>query len=235
MSARALRTLLIFAREPNPLSAKTRLAPMFDGAQRVALYTAFLRDVADASRDADCDRRVVLWSPEEEPALLNDIFEGHELASQRGPDLGSRISHAFGDAFVAPGASSVVLIGSDAPLLGGEAVREAWDMLDERDIVLTPSHDGGYCLIGARAEVSDVLPALFLDMRWSESDVFAQTIHRIETLIGCRPTTTCGILPMCYDIDTPQDVLRFEAHLHALDLAGQPLPQHTLAALRSLR
>ena len=124
MSARALRTLLIFAREPNPLSAKTRLAPMFDGAQRVALYTAFLRDVADASRDADCDRRVVLWSPEEEPALLNDIFEGHELASQRGPDLGSRISHAFGDAFVAPGASSVVLIGSDAPLLGGEGPKQ---------------------------------------------------------------------------------------------------------------
>jgi hypothetical protein len=235
MSARASRTLLIFAREPSPDTAKTRLAPMFDGPQRVALYRAMLHDVADASRETDCERRVLRWSPEQTPTLLGGIFAGHDLAPQRGPDLGSRMASAFEDAFAADAGTNVVLIGSDAPLLGSGAINEAWDLLEARDIVLTPSHDGGYCLVGARGGVRDVVPWLFRGMRWSETDVFAQTIHRIETLVARRPATTCGILPMCYDIDTPQDVLRLEAHLHALDLAGQPTPAHTLAALRSLR
>lgn len=235
MSARASRTLLVFAKEPNPDSAKTRLAPTFDAAGRVEFYTAMLRDVADASRDADCDRRVLLWAPGPEPRRLREVFEGHELTPQSGADLGSRMSNAFADAFEADARANVVLIGSDAPLLDGPAIREAWEHLEKREVVLTPSHDGGYCLVGARADVRAELPTLFADMRWSESDVFAQTIHRVERLMARRPETTCGILPMCYDVDTPSDVLRLEAHLHALDLARQPLPRHTLAALRRLR
>jgi len=235
MSARASRTLLIFAKEPNPDSAKTRLAPAFDGARRVELYAAMLRDTAQASRDADCDRRVLLWAPEATPRLLVEVFADHELSPQRGADLGSRMANAFTDAFEADADGSVVLIGSDAPLLGGPAIREAWEMLEERDIVLTPSHDGGYCLIGARGAAKDELLTLFANMRWSEPDVFGQTIHRVENAMEHRRDMTVGILPMCYDVDTSQDVLRLEAHLHALDLAGQPVPRHTLATLRSLR
>ena len=78
MSARASRTLLIFAKEPNPDSAKARLAPAFDGARRVELYAAMLRDTAQASRDADCDRRVLLWAPEATPRLLVALLETYQ-------------------------------------------------------------------------------------------------------------------------------------------------------------
>ena len=119
--------------------------------------------------------------------------------------------------------------------MDGRCIDAAWDKLDSRDIVLAPSYDGGYCLIGARASVGRDMSLLFDTMRWSESDVLSQTLDRTRALVLQRPELTCGILPMCYDIDTPDDVRRLEAHLRALDLAKQPLPRHTLDALRSLQ
>ena len=235
MLGRSPRTLIIFAREPSADTAKTRLSPMFDGPARVKFYLAMLRDVAASSRAAACDRRVLAWAPGARPALLEDIFSDHELTPQRGEDLGSRMAAAFAEAFATDAAARGVRIGSDAPLLDGPRIDAAWDLLERRDIALTPSHDGGYCLVGARASVGDDVATLFDAVRWSEPDVLAQTVDRAQALAERRPEVTCGILPMCYDIDTPDDVRRLEAHLRALEVAEQPLPRHTLGALRRLR
>jgi uncharacterized protein len=234
MPGEAPRTLIIFAREPNEHTSKTRLAPLFDGPARVQFYTAMLRDIAEASRSAQCDRRILMWAPEPDPKLLADVFDDHALTPQRGEGLGARMGAAFADAFASEPSAHVVLIGSDAPLLDAPALDSAYELLEQRDIVLAPSCDGGYCLVGARAGVGSDVAALFDGMRWSAPDVFAETIERVERLAARRPGVTCGILPMCHDIDTPDDVLRLERRLESLDLAGQPLPRHTLDALRRL-
>ena len=181
-----------------------------------------------------------MWAPDAAPKLLAEVFHGHELAPQRGSDLGGRMAAAFADAFAADAfaadaAGRVVLVGSDAPLMDGPAIDVAWDMLERRDIAIAPSYDGGYGLVGARGGLGADMNALFHGMRWSEADVFAQTMTRVGSLLARRPGLTCGILPMCYDIDAPADVLRIEGHLRALDLAGQPLPRHTHEALGRLR
>jgi hypothetical protein len=64
--------------------------------------------------------------------------------------------------------------------------------------VLGPSTDGGYYLIGLNRS----LPEIFIHMRWSHDQVFAQTVLRLRALHV--PTLA---LPQWFDIDRPADLL----------------------------
>jgi glycosyltransferase A (GT-A) superfamily protein (DUF2064 family) len=94
----------------------------------------------------------------------------------------------------------VLLTGSDLPTLPAEVFHQALALLHtpEIDVVLGPSEDGGYYLIGLRT----LYPAVFDDMIWSTPQVFADTVRRAERL-GLR----VALLPRWYDIDTPADLI----------------------------
>jgi glycosyltransferase A (GT-A) superfamily protein (DUF2064 family) len=104
---------------------------------------------------------------------------------------------AFGRHF-REGASRVVLIGSDCPGVDRLTVQHAFEALAENDVVLGPSEDGGFYLIGLAAPA----PGLFRRVAWSTGAVLTQTIRNAERL-GLR----VGLLPALRDIDTAEDAL----------------------------
>ncbi|HLF47828.1 MAG TPA: TIGR04282 family arsenosugar biosynthesis glycosyltransferase [Methylomirabilota bacterium] len=119
--------------------------------------------------------------------------------------------------FLGNGHAGAVAIDSDTPTLPTEHLAEAVARLrrGDADLVLGPSEDGGYYLIGLRAPH----PELFDGIRWSTPEVMPETLRRAEEK-GLR----VALLPTWYDVDTPTDLARLRAAL----AASQTLtPRHT--------
>jgi glycosyltransferase A (GT-A) superfamily protein (DUF2064 family) len=138
------------------------------------------------------------------------------LIAQEGRDLGERQRHLL-ERILELGHDAAVVIGTDSPTLPRECLDEAIDlvMTPGVDLVLGPSEDGGYYLIGLRAPC----PALFEDTPWGTAGVFARTFERARRL-GLR----VACLATWFDVDTGSDLERLRAELTA---APGPLPRHT--------
>jgi rSAM/selenodomain-associated transferase 1 len=163
--------------------------------------------------------RLMVFTPPEARAEMAAWFPGEALLAQDGPDLGARMSSAFGDAF-RRGADRVAVIGTDVPALTRDDVLEALASLEDHDLVLGPSRDGGYYLIG----LARPRPALFQGIAWSTSTVFAATMERAAGL-----GLTVRILEERRDIDTLDDVRAEWTRIRPL-LAG-PLADAIAGAL----
>jgi uncharacterized protein len=114
--------------------------------------------------------------PEAYATILPDEFF---LIQQRGSDFGERLTCAAEDLF-AVGFAAVCLINSDSPTVPAENFAEAAiELADPRDrVVLGPSNDGGYYLIGMK----HMHRRLFEDIDWSTERVAQQTRERAAEL-----------------------------------------------------
>jgi len=165
--------LIIFGRYPVPGRTKTRLIPLLGAARAADLQRDF------TERTLRTDRSVA----SRRPVDLEACFEGGSQAKLRrwlGPDLifskqnsgdlGERMKAAFLGAF-RRGAQQVILHGTDIPDLTIHHINEAFDALKSHDLVLGPSTDGGYWLIGLKKPAD-----LFHGMEWGTSSVFEKTV-----------------------------------------------------------
>ena len=170
----ARSVLLVFVKRPTPGEVKTRLAVALGAQTAAELYRALVAaTLANTAPQADEYRRVVCFSPPEAEAEIASWLAGERRAAQSAGDLGARMQAAFAQAF-AEGAARVALIGSDLPTITRGDVRDALGALDDHDVVLGPSADGGYYLIAlARPQ-----PALFERIPWSSAAVLEQTLAR---------------------------------------------------------
>ena len=75
----------------------------------------------------------------------------------------------------------MVLIGSDSPTMPAQFIDDAFAALDSDPVVLGPSRDGGYYLVGAAGQV----PPIFTEIDWSTPAVWRQTVDRLGKA-GCR-------------------------------------------------
>lgn len=191
-------TLLIFAKTPRPGHVKTRLARAWGAAAAAQIYRRLGRQVVSQLAGAPA-QTVLCFDPPGSEDEIRAWLGGQGVRAfvpQGDGDLGERMSRATTAAF-AQGAQAVVVTGTDAPAVGAETVARALDALRCADVVIGPSSDGGYYLIGLVAPQ----PALFADMPWSTERVFRETTSRCAAL-GLR--VTC--LPVESDIDRPEDV-----------------------------
>jgi uncharacterized protein len=130
---------------------------------------------------------------------------GFTVKPQVGRDLGQRLQNAF-DFLFSAGADKAILLASDTPDISSLIITKALDALKSRDVVLGPSHDGGYYLIGMRTLHHE----LFIGIRWGSSEVLAHTVDRINSL-----GLTLHLLPELIDIDNAADYeLWKSAHGH---------------------
>jgi hypothetical protein len=138
------------------------------------------------------------------------------LLPQQGDDLTARLLSMFATLF-GLGYTGVIATDSDSPTLPLQFLQQAVDLLanPEVDVVLGPSADGGYYLIGLR----QVYPVLFEDMPWSTSVVCAETLRRAESA-GLR--VVC--LPSWFDIDTAADLERLRQQMAEM---GEAAPRYT--------
>lgn len=191
-------TLLIFAKAPRPGHVKTRLARTWGAAAAAEAYGRLGRQVV--GRLASAPAQIILcFDPPGSEDEIRAWLGGRGARAfmpQGDGDLGDRMARTTAAAF-GQGARAVVVVGTDAPAVGAGAVARALDALRSADVVIGPSSDGGYYLIGLAAPQ----PGLFRDMPWSTERVFRETTNRCAEL-GLR--VTC--LPVESDVDGPADV-----------------------------
>lgn len=205
--------LAVMTKMPRAGRVKTRLSPPLTPQEAAALNTCFLRDIAAAiaslARTAET-RGIAVYTPvgaeEEYAELLPGEFE---LVTQRGNELGERLTFASEDLF-ALGFKSFCLINSDSPTVPPPAFSQAAQILltQEADVVLGPSDDGGYYLIG----LNKLNPSLFENIPWSTDRVLDQTRARAQEL-GLK----VHLLQTWYDVDNGATLRRLCRELFAAD------------------
>ncbi len=208
--------LIVFAKNPVPNQVKTRLIPTLSPEQAAALYTAFLTDWCEVLAKLTIVDLVIAYTPPEaQPDLQALIGDDVIYIPQIGADLGERLTSATQWA-AEHGYTKILFVGSDSPTLPISYISQAITLLDSRDIVIGPSTDGGYYLIGfSAAALITTVPHVFEGIAWSTADVFQQTVTRIR-----EAEATLGLLPLWYDIDTAEDLAFLHAHIAAMRLAG---------------
>jgi glycosyltransferase A (GT-A) superfamily protein (DUF2064 family) len=120
-----------------------------------------------------------------------ELIEKLPLFSQKGVDLGKRMCNAIKWLFH-KGYEKVSLVGADSPDLPLSYVTEAFEKLDAYDIVIGPSEDGGYYLIG----MSKPHEVIFEGIQWGHETVLRDSICRAKAA-----GVSYFLLPQWYDID----------------------------------
>ena len=219
-----MRSIILFAKNPEPGHVKTRLHGALPPQQAAALARALLVDTVSTVRSVEAEDRRVAYAPAQAEKEIREIVgPGLELEAQVDGDLGRRMQAAIESA-VARGADRIVLIGADSPTLPGTTLRTAFEALVDRDGVLGPAMDLGYYLIGvaARCVTTSLLTTLFEDVEWGTSQVLPKTLKRIETT-----GVSLGWLPLAYDVDSPHELALLRAEILGRRLAGGSCPKAT--------
>jgi len=126
--------------------------------------------------------------------------ELYKKGLQKGLDLGERMHRAFKQQFH-HSFNKVCIIGSDNPEISEAIINEAFRRLDDHDVVIGPSSDGGYYLLGLKED----LPNLFIDKKWSTDAVLSDTISILEDR-----KLRYFKLPVLSDIDTEEDLKKIK-------------------------
>ena len=195
----------VMAKAPRPGAVKTRLCPPLTPRQASALARCFLRDKIAQVRALTRASPALAYAPARARAFFARVAPDFALVPQRGGDLGARLRWALGT-LLDRGYPAAIAIGTDTPTLPTALLQRAVDLAasGEVDVVLGPAEDGGYYLVGVRADH----PALFDGIPWSTPAVLDATLRRARAA-GLR--SVC--LPSWFDVDTPDDLDRLRAVL----------------------
>ena len=187
--------LIIFVRNLEKGKVKSRLARSIGDDQALAVYEHLLQYTRDVTHAVNCNHFVFYSSY----VHMTDVFDDDYFSKrvQEGEDLGERMMNVFKNVFEL-GCKKVSTIGSNCYELQAELIEEAFDRLEENEVVVGPSNDGGYYLLGMRQLHED----LFKEKDWGTSTVLDDTISEIEKL---RLSYTQ--LRTISDIDTVEDLL----------------------------
>lgn len=147
--------LYIIAKAPRVGLAKTRLGASIGHEEAIELYKAFLRDLASRFSGSRFGLGWFITPPDSWPEISALTGDTDRLLYQEKGDLTDRQRQLFREA--ERRGERAVLIGSDAPHLSIETIEEAFQALDDYDLVFKPTHDGGYCLIGMSGPYDEAL------------------------------------------------------------------------------
>lgn len=189
----AKKALLIFVRHPELGKVKTRLAKGVGEQKALQIYQSLIahtQQVASSS-NVQC---FVFYAQE---LVADDLWHTPPFIkfAQQGKDLGERMANAFATVF-AQGYEHACIIGSDCPIIEKEHIQQAFSQLHRHQVVIGPSQDGGYYLLG----LSQPQSSLFQHIEWSTSSVFQRTLSIAQSL-----SLSIHILPTLFDIDTQED------------------------------
>lgn len=195
------RCLLFFIKNPERGKVKTRLASVVGGEMAVRLYKRFLLEMLSTLNKGTFVFYLCFYPADALEGLRNWLGEDYLYIPQQGEDLGERMKNGFIEAF-AMNFRRVVLIGSDIPGLPLEFIEEAFTSLQEKDVAIGPSLDGGYYLIGFKDK--KFFPQAFKGIPWGTERVFEETMKILK-----QQGLTVHTLQPRRDIDTIEDLTSF--------------------------
>jgi rSAM/selenodomain-associated transferase 1 len=232
--------IAVMAKAPRPGRVKTRLQPALSPEAAMALSGAFLRDITENIRLAAREAAIDPWIAYA-PAGLEMLFNGMLATGTRlvladgeidAPDgvagFGRSLLHAA-RALFARRYDAVCLLNADSPTLPtAMLVRAAQALAAPGDrVVLGPAEDGGYYIIGMKAEHA----TLFADIAWSTDAVAAQTRERAASLGLDLVELECW-----YDIDDNAALQRLLREVSGVEARpGGPTPYGAPATADCLR
>jgi glycosyltransferase A (GT-A) superfamily protein (DUF2064 family) len=215
-----MKRIGMFAKFWQAGQVKTRLfeGDQVSSKQASQIYRLFVEHLVRSLVDVADDRDLVFTPGDAKESFRNLAGENWNPIPQTGGDLGQRIAGYFQDCFCQAFSShdalfacqerraganpeeplKVLVIGGDCPQLNGELLAEAFSLLDKSPVVIGPSTDGGYYLIGLKQPV----PELFQGIDWSTSLVFSQTVARLT-----QQRLEYAVLPQLTDVDHWNDLL----------------------------
>lgn len=194
------RRLIVFGRYPVPGRVKSRLIPFVGELGAAELQRRWTERAIDISLGA-------FLAPVEfccTGGRLGQIHRwlGRRMVSirpQTNGDLGSRMKSAI-DTALGQGCQQVVLIGTDVPQMESRHLAAAFETLADHDVVLGPTLDGGYWLVGCRRPAD-----IFTDMAWGSSDVLNQTLAAADK----QGLSVAQLAPL-NDMDTEADLVAWQ-------------------------
>jgi len=192
-----LNNIIIFIKNPVLGKVKTRLAATVGDQKALEIYQRLL----------DVTRKTVTKVNAKYHLFYSDVIDmdddwdiqDFDKYLQQGNDLGERMSSAFRNIFSQNDASAlqkVVIIGSDCPALTPDILEMAFTILGDSDVVVGPTFDGGYYLLG----IKEYNPALFENISWSTDAVYQETNDKSREL-----QLNIADLPTLSDIDNEAD------------------------------
>src|SRR5712692_9727241 len=144
------RTLVIMAKAPRLGSVKTRLAASLSLQAATELYRCLLNDTIGLAQALDHVEIAIMCPESDVEDLSRAVAETVRVVPQTGQGLAAGLASVFAH-FAAPGHQRVIAFNSDSPHLPASVLETAFEVLEACDLVVGPTHDGGYYLVGARA------------------------------------------------------------------------------------
>ncbi len=196
--------LLVFAKTPILGKVKSRLAKSIGEQKALWIYHKLLANTEGVLQNTFL--KVVIFYKGKNTNEFKGCFKDFSKKPQIGNDLGERMANAFEWAFN-QGYPKVIGIGTDLWDLDQGTIEGALSALDSTNVVLGPTKDGGYYLIGMRK----FYPQLFQNKKWGGQDVFEATLNDLQS-------KRVALLKVKSDIDTYKDLV---AHLDLLTQLNQ--------------
>jgi rSAM/selenodomain-associated transferase 1 len=195
--------LVIMAKAARPGAVKTRLSACLPSPAITGLYRCLLEDTVALAQSLDGVETAIMSPAADVEDMSRMIGNGTQVVAQTGEGLGAGLTSVFAH-FAAAGQRRIVAFNSDSPHLPASALRLAFDALRSCDLVVGPTHDGGYYLVGGTASH----PGLFASSGMGTSSALQALLARAQVLgLSVR-----SIDPF-YDIDVPADLSRLAEEL----------------------
>jgi len=197
------RVLVIMAKAPRPGGVKTRLAPSLSLDTVVAFYRCLLDDTLALARSLG-DIEVAIMCPDSDVDELTQLAgDKASVVAQKGKGLAAGLTSVFAH-FTGEHQRRIIAFNSDSPHLPRSILEDAFETLAAHDIVVGPTHDGGYYLVGAKTSH----PTLFAGDGMGTSSALERLLSRVQAL-----ELSVGLVDPFYDIDVSDDLTRLAAEL----------------------
>ena len=202
-SPNEVRTLVIMAKAPRPGAVKTRLAPSLSSEAVTDFYCCLLDDTLTLARSLS-DVEVAIMCPCSDVSELSQLAGNKaSVVAQQGEGLVAGLTSVFAH-FAEDRQRRTIAFNSDSPHLPRSVLEEAFETLAAHDVVVGPTHDGGYYLVGAKA----FHRTLFARDGMGTSSALERLLSRARAL-----ELSVGFAAPFYDIDVVEDLTRLAGEL----------------------
>ena len=202
------RVLVIMAKAPRPGAVKTRLAHSLSSEAVTALYCCLLDDTLALARSLS-EVEVAIMCPDSDVGELAQLAgSAVRVVAQKGEGLAAGLTSVFAHFAEAHQRDAhprrTIAFNSDSPHLPRSVLENAFETLAAHDVIVGPTHDGGYYLVGAKASY----PTLFAHDGMGTSSALERLLSRAQTL-----ELSVGFADPFYDVDVADDLTRLAAEL----------------------
>ena len=200
------RTLVIMAKAPRLGSVKTRLAESLSLQAVTELYRCLLNDTIALAQLLDHVEIAIMCPASDVEDLSRAVVaKTVRIVPQTGQGLAAALASVF--RHFATGRQRVVAFNSDSPHLPASVLQTAFDVVQACDLVVGPTHDGGYYLVGAKASHPD----LFTSGGMGTANALEALLTRARAL-----GLSISLTDPFYDIDVASDLSQLANELQRI-------------------